>query len=90
MLKLTDRAEYHSKRHMNARRDEWEKYKITIRILILTVAETAGGLSGKFAGSTLAPALATPVELNGTKDVYIQQDNFITSLPQTFRKAMHC
>lgn len=41
------------------------------------VGESAGGLSGKFPGSTLAPALAAPVELEtGTKDLYIQQDKF--------------
>lgn len=41
------------------------------------IGETAGGLSGKFPGSTLAPTLAAPVELeNGAKDLYIQQDKF--------------
>lgn len=41
------------------------------------IGETAGGLSGKFPGSTLASTLAAPVELeNGGKDLYIQQDKF--------------
>ncbi|CAN7623250.1 alpha/beta hydrolase [Phyllobacterium sp. LjRoot231] len=41
------------------------------------IGETAVSLSGKFPGSTLAPTLAAPVELeNGTKDLYIQQDKF--------------
>jgi pimeloyl-ACP methyl ester carboxylesterase len=39
--------------------------------------ETAAGLSGKFPGSTLGPALAAPVDLaDGGKDLYIQQDKF--------------
>ncbi|KQQ33117.1 alpha/beta hydrolase [Duganella sp. Leaf126] len=39
--------------------------------------ETAVGLSGKFPGSTLGPALAPPVALaDGGKDLYIQQDKF--------------
>jgi pimeloyl-ACP methyl ester carboxylesterase len=39
--------------------------------------ETAVGLSGKFPGSTLGPALAAPVGLaGGDKDLYIQQDKF--------------
>ncbi|ALK96750.1 alpha/beta hydrolase [Massilia sp. WF1] len=43
--------------------------------------ETALGLSGRFPGSTLAPALAAPVPLaNGGADLYIQQDKF----PQQF------
>ncbi len=41
------------------------------------VGESAGGLSGKFPGSTLGPTLAPPVELpGGGKDLYIQQDKF--------------
>jgi len=41
------------------------------------VGETAAGLSGKFPGSTLGPALAAPVNLaDGGKDLYIQQDKF--------------
>jgi pimeloyl-ACP methyl ester carboxylesterase len=39
--------------------------------------ESAIGLSGKFPGSTLGPALAPPVVLaDGAKDLYIQQDKF--------------
>jgi pimeloyl-ACP methyl ester carboxylesterase len=39
--------------------------------------ETALGLSGKFPGSTLGPALAAPVALTGGgKDLYIRQDKF--------------
>jgi pimeloyl-ACP methyl ester carboxylesterase len=39
--------------------------------------ETAVGLSGKFPGSTLGPALAPPVALaDGGKDLYIQQSKF--------------
>lgn len=39
--------------------------------------ETAAGLAGKFAGSTLGPAIAPPVSLSGGgKDLYIQQDKF--------------
>lgn len=41
------------------------------------VGETAAGLSGKFPGSTLGPALAPPVDLsNGDKDLYVQRDKF--------------
>ncbi len=41
------------------------------------VGETAGGLSGKFPGSTLGPALAPPVgQSAGGKDLYILQDKF--------------
>jgi pimeloyl-ACP methyl ester carboxylesterase len=41
------------------------------------VGESAGGLSGKFPGSTLGPALAPPVPLSGgDKDLYVQQDKF--------------
>jgi pimeloyl-ACP methyl ester carboxylesterase len=41
------------------------------------IGETAAGLSGKFPGSTLGSALATPVPLSGGgKDLYIQQDRF--------------
>ncbi|HEY9619829.1 MAG TPA: alpha/beta hydrolase [Crinalium sp.] len=39
--------------------------------------ETAVELSGRYPGSTLAPTLASPVELpDGGKDLYIQQDKF--------------
>ena len=39
--------------------------------------ETAAGLSGKFPGSTLGPALAAPVALSkGGSDLYIQQARF--------------
>jgi pimeloyl-ACP methyl ester carboxylesterase len=39
--------------------------------------ETAGGLSGKFPGSTLGPALAAPVPLtSGGNDLYIRQEKF--------------
>lgn len=39
--------------------------------------ETALALSGKFPGSTLGPALATPVGLSGGgKDLYIEQDRY--------------
>lgn len=39
--------------------------------------ENALGLTGKFPGSTLAPALAAPVKLtSGGNDLYIQQDRF--------------
>ena len=39
--------------------------------------ESAATLSGKFAGGTLAPTLAPPVELaDGGKDLYILQDKF--------------
>ena len=39
--------------------------------------ETAAGLSGKFPGSTLGPALAAPVSLTGRdKDLYIDQGKF--------------
>ena len=39
--------------------------------------ETAAGLSSKFQGSTLGPALAPPVPLSGgSKDLYILQDKF--------------
>jgi pimeloyl-ACP methyl ester carboxylesterase len=41
------------------------------------IGESALELSGKFPGSTLAPTLDKPVELeNGAKDLYIQQDKF--------------
>ena len=43
--------------------------------------ETSAGLSGKFSGGTLGPALAPPVVLpDGNKDLYIQLDKF----PQQF------
>ena len=39
--------------------------------------ETAAGLSGKFPGSTLGPAIAPPVKLSsGRNDLYILQDRF--------------
>lgn len=39
--------------------------------------ETAAGLSGKFPGSTLGPAIAPPVKLaTGGNDLYIRQDKF--------------
>lgn len=39
--------------------------------------ETSAGLSGKFPGGTLGPALAPPVILpDGNKDLYIQRDKF--------------
>lgn len=39
--------------------------------------ETAGGLSGKFPGSTLGPTLATPVPLTSAgNDLYIRQEKF--------------
>ncbi len=39
--------------------------------------ETAAGLSGKFPGSTLGPALAPPVALpDGDADLYVQRDKF--------------
>ena len=39
--------------------------------------EPAAGLSGKFPGSTLGPAIAPPVKLaSGGNDLYIQQDKF--------------
>jgi pimeloyl-ACP methyl ester carboxylesterase len=39
--------------------------------------ETAAGLSAKFPGSTLGPALAAPVALaSGGKDLYLRQDRF--------------
>lgn len=41
------------------------------------VGETAGGLNGKFPGSTLGPTLAKPVALgDGKNDLYISQDKF--------------
>jgi pimeloyl-ACP methyl ester carboxylesterase len=41
------------------------------------VGETAAGLSGKFPGSTLGAALATPITLaDGGKDLYIRQERF--------------
>jgi pimeloyl-ACP methyl ester carboxylesterase len=43
--------------------------------------ESALALTGKFAGSTLPPALAAPVKLDdGGEDLYVQQDRF----PQQF------
>ena len=43
--------------------------------------ETAGGLGGRFPGSTIGPTLAPPVPLpDGSKDLYIKQDRF----PQQF------
>ncbi len=38
--------------------------------------ETAAGLSGKFPGSTLGPALAPPVVLSGGADLYVRLDRF--------------
>jgi len=39
--------------------------------------ETAGGLSGKFPGSTLGPTIGAPVPLTGGgNDLYIRQDKF--------------
>lgn len=39
--------------------------------------ETAGGLSGKFPGGTLGPALAPPIMLSdGSADLYVRQDKF--------------
>ena len=41
------------------------------------IGESAAGLSGKFPGSTLGAALASPVTLSGGgKDLYIQQSRF--------------
>ncbi|NID04675.1 alpha/beta hydrolase [Luteibacter jiangsuensis] len=41
------------------------------------VGESSAGLSSKFPGSTLGPALAPPVPLSGgDKDLYVQQDKF--------------
>ncbi|MGF6178634.1 hypothetical protein ABIE33_006954 [Ensifer sp. 4252] len=42
------------------------------------IGESAIDLSGKFPGSTLAPALADPVPLaaNAGKDLYIDQQKF--------------
>jgi pimeloyl-ACP methyl ester carboxylesterase len=57
--------------------------KTNVKALVYVAAfapdlgETAGGLSGKFPGSTLGPTLAPPVSLSGGgKDLYIQQDKF--------------
>ncbi|MBI1686767.1 alpha/beta fold hydrolase [Caulobacter hibisci] len=57
------------------------------------VGETAGGLSGKFPGSTLKPALAPPVPLSGGgNDLYIQQsrfhDQFAADVPEAQAKLM--
>ena len=55
--------------------------------------ETAAGLSGKFPGSTLGPALATPVVLSGGgNDLYIQQarfhDQFAADVPASVAATM--
>jgi len=55
--------------------------------------ETAVGLSGKFPGSTLGPALAPPVPLaDGGKDLYIQQakfhDQFAADVPEAKARLM--
>jgi len=55
--------------------------------------ETAAGLSGKFPGSTLGPALAPPVPLaGGGNDLYIQQprfhDQFAADVPEAEAKLM--
>ncbi|MET0793693.1 MAG: alpha/beta hydrolase, partial [Polyangiaceae bacterium] len=57
------------------------------------VDETAAGLSSKFPGSTLGPALAPPVALSsGGKDLYIQQDKFrdqfAADVPESEAKLM--
>ncbi len=56
-----------------------EKIKslVYVAAFVPDVGETALALTGKFPGSTLAPTLAEPVELeHGVKDLYIQQDKF--------------
>lgn len=55
--------------------------------------ETAAGLSGKFPGSTLGPALAAPVALSrGGNDLYIQQarfhDQFAADVPASAAAIM--
>jgi len=55
--------------------------------------ETAAGLSGKFPGSTLGPALAAPVALSGGgSDLYIQQarfhDQFAADVPASSAAMM--
>ncbi len=55
--------------------------------------ETAFGLTGKFPGSTLSDALATPVSLpDGGKDLYIQQkkfpDQFAADVPKANASLM--
>jgi pimeloyl-ACP methyl ester carboxylesterase len=55
--------------------------------------ETAAGLSGKFPGSTLGPALAAPVALSdGGSDLYIQQarfhDQFAADVPASAAAIM--
>ncbi|MFS2164504.1 alpha/beta fold hydrolase [Variovorax sp. Varisp62] len=57
--------------------------KTNVKALVFVAAfapeagETAIGLTGKFPGSTLGPALAPAVSLaDGGKDLYIQQDKF--------------
>jgi pimeloyl-ACP methyl ester carboxylesterase len=55
--------------------------------------ETAAGLSGKFPGGTLGPALQTPVPLgNGANDLYIDQakfhDQFAADVPADKAKLM--
>jgi pimeloyl-ACP methyl ester carboxylesterase len=57
------------------------------------VGESASGLSGKFPGSTLKPALAPPVPLSGGgNDLYIQQtrfhDQFAADVPESEAKLM--
>ncbi|GAA5073712.1 alpha/beta fold hydrolase [Lysobacter panacisoli] len=57
--------------------------KANVKALVYVAAfapdagETAAGLSGKFPGSTLGPAVAPPVKLaTGGNDLYIRQDKF--------------
>ncbi len=55
--------------------------------------ETAAGLSGRFPGSTLGPALAAPVALSGGgNDLYIQQarfhDQFAADVPASSAAIM--
>ena len=57
------------------------------------VGETAIGLTGKFPGSTLGPALAPPVALgSGGKDLYILQarfhDQFAADVPPAEARLM--
>lgn len=57
------------------------------------VGETGAGLSGKFPGSTLGPALAPPVPIaGGGNDLYIRQDRFraqfAADVPETEARLM--
>jgi pimeloyl-ACP methyl ester carboxylesterase len=60
-----------------AKNDRSVKALVYVSAFAAEAGETAAGLSAKYPGSTLGPALAAPVPLaGGDKDLYVRQDAF--------------